>query len=132
MNAPLKKLPEMIKKGAPHVIHSDRQLAEYTDALFYLTEKTDRTSEEQEAVELLTLLIEHYESGHYPVPDTDAASVLRFLLEQSGLSQRDIADDLGGESAVSLILNGKRQLNRDHIGRLSRRFNVSPAVFFKN
>jgi HTH-type transcriptional regulator/antitoxin HigA len=56
--------------------------------------------------------------------------VLRFLLGHSGLSQRDIAPELGSESTVSLVLSGKRKLNRDHIARLSRRFHVSPAVFF--
>jgi HTH-type transcriptional regulator/antitoxin HigA len=38
--------------------------------------------------------------------------------------------ELGSESTVSLVLSGKRQLNRDHIARLSRRFHVSPSVFF--
>ena len=56
--------------------------------------------------------------------------VLRFLLEQNGLSHRDIASELASESTVSLILSGKRQLNRAHIERLSERFHVSPVVFF--
>ena len=46
------------------------------------------------------------------------------------LSQRDIAAELGSESTVSLVLSGKRRLNRDHIARLSQRFHVSPSVFF--
>ncbi len=82
------------------------------------------------AIELMTLLVERYEQEHYPVPAADPPDVLRFLLEQSGLSQRDIASELGSESTVSLVLSGKRQLNRLHIERLSRRFNLSPAVFF--
>jgi HTH-type transcriptional regulator/antitoxin HigA len=64
------------------------------------------------------------------VPDADPIDVLRFLLDQNGLSQRDIAAELGSESTVSLVLSGKRRLNRDHIARLSRRFHVSPSVFF--
>ncbi|MGH9353605.1 MAG: helix-turn-helix domain-containing protein [Terriglobia bacterium] len=120
----------MIKQGAPHVIHSDEELAEYTKALFELTAKPDPTQEEEEAIELLTLLIERYETEHYPVPDADPVDVLRFLLAQNGLSQRDIGAELGGESTVSLVLTGKRRLNRNHIERLSRRFHVSPSVFF--
>ena len=102
----------------------------YTDALFELTRKPNPTRDEEEAIELMTVLVERYESEHYPVPEVEPADVLRFLLEQNGLSQRDIAPDLGSESTVSLILSGKRRLNRDHIAKLSRRFNVSPAVFF--
>jgi len=29
-----------------------------------------------------------------------------------------------------MILNGKRNLTKDHIAKLSARFNVSPALFF--
>jgi HTH-type transcriptional regulator / antitoxin HigA len=130
MSAALANPVEMIRQGAPHVIHSDEELAEYTQVLFALTAKSDPTPTEEEAIELLTLLIERYEAEHYPVPDADPVGVLRFLLEQNGLSQRDIAAELGSESTVSLVLSGKRRLNRDHIARLSQRFHVSPSVFF--
>jgi HTH-type transcriptional regulator / antitoxin HigA len=120
----------MIRRGAPHVIHSDEELVEYTKALFKLTAKAGPTPEEEGAIELLTLLIERYESERYPVPDADPVGVLRFLLDRNGLSQRDIAAELGSESTVSLILSGKRQLNRTHIERLSQCFHVSPSVFF--
>jgi HTH-type transcriptional regulator/antitoxin HigA len=120
----------MIRQGAPRLIHSDKELEEYTLALFALTAKPDPTPEEVEAIELMTLLVERYEQERYPIPAAEPADVLRFLLEHNGLSQRDVAPELGSESTVSLVLSGKRKLNRDHIERLSRRFNVSPAVFF--
>jgi HTH-type transcriptional regulator/antitoxin HigA len=121
---------EMIRRGAPRLIHNDEELAEYTAALFELTAKADPSREEEEAIDVLTLLIDRYESENSPIPDAEPVDVLRFLLERNGLTQRDIASELGSESTVSLVLSGKRQLNRDHIARLSRRFNVSPAVFF--
>ena len=130
MSTALANPADMIRQGAPHLIHSDEELAKYTEALFKLTAKADPTPVEEEAVELLTLLIERYEAERYPVPDADPIDVLRFLLDRNGLSQRDIAAELGSESTVSLVLSGKRRLNRDHIARLSRRFHVSPAVFF--
>jgi HTH-type transcriptional regulator/antitoxin HigA len=130
MSTTLANPTEMIRQGAPRLIHSDEELAEYTEVLFDLTAKADPTLDEEKAIELMTLLIDRYESERFPVPAAEPADVLRFLLEQNGLSQRDIAPELGSESTVSLVLSGKRQLNRDHIARLSRRFNVSPAVFF--
>ena len=131
MSTVLANPAEMIRQGAPHLIHSDEELAEYTKALFDLTVKAAPSPEEEEAIELLTLLVERYETERYPVPDADPIDVLRFLLDQNGLSQRDIAEELGSESTVSLVLAGKRLLNRDHITRLSQRFHVSPSVFFK-
>jgi HTH-type transcriptional regulator/antitoxin HigA len=130
MSTVLANPTEMIRRGAPRLIHSDAELAEYTEALFNLTAKPDPTPDEEEAIELMTLLVERYEQERYPVPEAEPADVLRFLLERNSLSQRDIAAEFGSESTVSLVLSGKRQLNRDHIARLSRRLNVSPAVFF--
>jgi len=130
MSTALANPTAMIRQGAPHLIHSDEELAKYTEALFKLTANSDPKPEEKEAIELLTLLIERYEAERYPVPDADPIDVLRFLLDQNGLSQRDIAAELGSESTVSLVLSGKRRLNRDHIARLSQRFRVSPSVFF--
>ena len=130
MSTVLANPTEMIRRGAPRLIHSDEELAKYTEELFKLTAKSRPTLAEEEAIELLTLLIERYESERYPVPQADPIDVLRFLLEQNALSQRDIAAELGSESTVSLVLAGKRRLNRDHIARLSRRFHVSPSLFF--
>lgn len=130
MSTTLANPAEMIRRGAPRLIHSDAELAEYTHALFELTAKVNPIAEEEEAIELMTLLVERYESERYPVPNAEPIDVLKFLLEQNSLSQRDIAVELGSESTVSLVLSGKRQLNRDHIARLSQRFSVSPAVFF--
>lgn len=121
---------EMIRRGAPHVIHTDEELEVYTEALLELTSQANRGEEQEEAIELLTLLIEQYENEKYPIPDVEPQEVLRFLLDQSGLSQKDLIPEFGAESTISLVLAGKRKLTRDHIARLSKRFSVSPAVFF--
>jgi len=121
---------EMIRRGAPHLIHSDEELADYTACLFNLTAKDQTTPDEDEAIGLLTLLIERYEADRYPVPASDPVTVLRYLMESYGLNQKDLIPEFGVESTVSLVLSGKRQMNRDHIERLSKRFHVSPAVFF--
>ena len=130
MSTTLANPAEMIRLGAPRLIHSDKELASYTQALFDLTAKPAPTAHDDEAIALLTLLIDQYESQHHAVPDAEPADVLRFLLDQNGLTQRDIANELGSETTVSLILSGRRQLTRDHILRLSRRFHVAPSVFF--
>jgi len=120
----------MIERGAPHLIRTEEQLDAYTKALYRLTAEPHPAPAEVEAIELLTLLIERYEEQHYTLPTATPADVLRFLLDRHGLRQRDIAASLGGESVVSEVLSGKRKLNAAHIEQLSKRFHVSPAVFF--
>lgn len=129
MSAALANPVEMIRQGAPRPIRSEKQLAEYTRMLSELDSKPKPTRDEEDAIELLTLLIEHYEDEHYHIPDASPVDVLRFLLSQHGLTQREIAPELGSETTVSLVLSGKRELTREHITRLSARFHVSPAVF---
>ncbi len=121
---------KMIERGAPHLIRTEAQLAAYTKALYQLTAEPHPTPAQVEAIELLTVLIERYEELNYSLPKASPADVLRFLLSQHDLKQRDLAEDLGGESVVSEVLSGKRRLNAAHIEQLSRRFHVSPAVFF--
>lgn len=120
----------MIERGALHLIESEDQLAAYTKALYRLTAEPRPTAAQMKAIELLTLLIERYEEEHYAVPKASPGDVLRFLIARHGLKQRDLAEELGGESVVSEVLRGKRRLNASHIEQLSKRFHVSPAVFF--
>ena len=120
---------EMIAHGAPRVIHNDEELEEYSDALFHLTALKNPSLAEREAVELLTLLVERYEEEHYPVPGADPISVLRFLIENQGLTQRDLIPQFGTESAVSMFLAGKRKLTTEQIRRLADRFKLPANVF---
>ena len=57
-------------------------------------------------------------------------AVLQFLTDQHGLMQKDLVDVFVTRSIVSEVLNGKREMSEDHIRRLSRRFCVSPELFF--
>jgi HTH-type transcriptional regulator / antitoxin HigA len=75
-------------------------------------------------------LIEAYEEEHHSVPDASPVEVLRTLMDANDLRQKDLASVFGSESIVSEVLHKKRDLNKTHIEKLSKRFRVSPAVFF--
>jgi HTH-type transcriptional regulator / antitoxin HigA len=122
---------DMIERGAPHLIHNDEDLERYTSALFWLTEKENPTEAEFEAIELLGVLIEKYEQEHYPVEPAEPEDVVRFLLDQNDLQQRDLVPIFGSESAVSMFLRGKRSLTLDQVRGLSERFHLSPAAFMR-
>ena len=79
--------------------------------------------------ETLVILIEHYEEENFPVKDKQGVDVLKFLMEQNNLKQKDLVGILGGKSTVSEILNEKRPLNLQHIRVLADKFHVKPATF---
>jgi HTH-type transcriptional regulator/antitoxin HigA len=116
--------------GAPRVITSEAQHDDYVSALLELERQKKLTLTERNFAELLTLLIEAYEEKHYPIRSASPLEVLQELMTANDLRQKDLAPLFGSESIVSEVLSGKRGLNKRHIEKLSRRFKVSPELFF--
>jgi HTH-type transcriptional regulator / antitoxin HigA len=79
-------------------------------------------------LDTLGTLVHAYEEQHHPMPECSGVEVLRFLMEEHGLSQSDLPE-VGSQGVVSDILRGKRELNVRQIRALAKRFQVSPAVF---
>lgn len=90
-----------------------------------------RTAGEDALLDILTDLIEKFESKAYPQPrnKTKPAETIRFLMEQNGLSQKDLWPLLGGKSHTSEVVRGKRKVSNRQAGLLGKRFAVSPAIF---
>jgi HTH-type transcriptional regulator/antitoxin HigA len=121
----------LLKKVPPKVIRTEKENEAYTEILYELDQRSKRlTAAEKELAELLTLLIEDFEEKRYRLPRAKPVDVVRFLMEQHSLLQKDLVDVFGTRSIVSEVLSGKRELNKEHIARLSARFHVSPEVFF--
>jgi HTH-type transcriptional regulator/antitoxin HigA len=98
--------------------------------LWKLEHKGELSDEENRLAELLTLLITDYEDKHYQLRAATPLEVVKELMAANNLKQKDLVDVFGTESIVPEVLNGKRELNKDHIKRLSERFAVSPPLFF--
>ena len=62
------------------------------------------------------------------MPECGGADVLRFLMDEHGLSQSALPE-AGSQGVVSEILSRKRELNLRQIRVLAKRFHVSPAIF---
>ena len=73
--------------------------------------------------------VEDFERERFPRPKVSANELLGYLLELKGLKQVDLAEELGGQSVVSDILNGKRELNIKQIRALAKKFKVPASVF---
>jgi HTH-type transcriptional regulator / antitoxin HigA len=121
----------LLAKTLPAVIHSEKENEHYTTLLEELDHKPGKlTPAEQRLAELLTLLIEDFEEKHYSLRPATGIEALEELMEANGLKQKDVVGIFGTPSIISEVLNGKRKLTTEHIRRLSRRFRVSPELFF--
>jgi HTH-type transcriptional regulator/antitoxin HigA len=119
-----------LEVSSPTPIRSDRQHEQYLTVLDKLAGRENPTSDEEKYAEVLVTLIEAYEEEHHSIPDASPVEVLRTLMDASGLRQKDLVPIFGSESIVSEVLHKKRGLNKTHIEKLSKRFQISPAVFF--
>jgi len=119
-----------LQVSSPTPITSQRQHQEYLAVLDKLASKDNPTSEEDKYAEVLMALIEAYEEEHHAIPDASPVEVLRLLMDANGLRQKNLVPIFGSESIVSEVLHEKRDLNKTHIEKLSKRFRVSPAAFF--
>lgn len=80
-------------------------------------------------LEIVGNIIAVYEERRYPIADAEPREVLRLLMEQNNLQQKDLAAELGSQSVVSEILGGKRAINARQAKALAARFAVSPGAF---
>lgn len=79
-------------------------------------------------VDALSYLISVYEEKNFKVPKISAVEVLKFLMVEHELSQKDLPE-IASQGVLSEILNNKRTLNVRQIKLLAKRFGVSPATF---
>ncbi len=134
MTARALRIPEyadLLVQTLPSVIHSEEDNERFISILEELERRSHEwTPAEVKLAELLTLLIEQFEEENYQLKAATPIDVLHELMESNDLKQKDLVDIFGAESTVSAVLNGKRDMTREHIKRLSKRFKVSPEVFF--
>lgn len=112
---------------------SIRNEHEYDLAVEHLNRLLDEVGPDEQhplytLLDTLGTLIHAYEEEHHPIPECSGVDVLRFLMEEHGLTQSDLPE-VGSQGVVSDILQGKRELNVRQIRAMAMRFHVSPAVF---
>ena len=74
---------------------------------------------------------ETYEDKHHQIDLEGVGPIeaLKFLLDQHGLSGRDLGRILGQAQLGGKILRGERELSKNHIRKLCDYFKVSPELF---
>ena len=120
----------LLARNLPRVIKTEEENEKYIGILEEMERRPNLNEDEKEFAELLTVLIEKFEDAHYELRPSTPLEVISELMDANDLRQKDLVDVFGTESIVSEVLNGKRELNKDHIKKLSVRFNVSPELFF--
>ncbi|WYL93189.1 MAG: transcriptional regulator [Gloeotrichia echinulata IR180] len=114
----------------PRSIKSEEDLEKTQAVVDNLLDKGKLTESEEDYLNLLGILIHEYEEQQDLVPDIYGVELLKVLMVELNLKQKDLVPIFKTESIVSDVLKGKRKLTVEHIQNLAEFFHISPAVFF--
>ncbi len=89
-------------------------------------------SPEGDQVEVLSTLIEAYEAEHYPIPAPDPIAAVEFMMEQKGLTRRDLEPAIGSRGRVSEILNRRRPLTLPMVRALTALLHIPAEVLVQS
>src|SRR6267142_2361548 len=123
---------ELVRRFPLKPLTSDKELDQAIEVVNSLVDRgfDNLTRGEEAYLDVLSDLVEKYESEHRPISDASPVEMLRFFIDDRKTNQRAVA--LGSRIAVSTmseILAGRRQMNLEHMQKLARFFNVDVAVF---
>ena len=88
-------------------------------------------SKQADELEVLTLLVEKYESAEFPTELPDPIEAIKFRMEQQGLKQKDLVPMIGSRGKVSEILSRKRPLTLSMIRSLHKHLGIPANVLLQ-
>jgi len=128
--SPVLEYKRLIAEVPPKVIHSERENRYYLEKLEELNDRwAELTKAEKDLYDTISVLVEDFERKAYNIRATTPIEAIKELMLANNLKQKDLVGVFETPSIASEVLKGKRSLTTDHIRRLGKRFNVSPAVF---
>ena len=112
------------------IIKSAGQYNEYCKQLEDLIFENSSDQDNADEIELLTYLIEKWDSEQNSFIDSDPIQLLKGLMTEQNLKAKDLVEILGvSKGLVSDIINYKKGLSKDIIRSLSSFFKVSQEAF---
>ncbi|HEX7380155.1 MAG TPA: helix-turn-helix domain-containing protein [Pirellulales bacterium] len=111
-------------------IESDEELDRAIAVINCLLDKPRLSAGEQGYLDVLSDLVEKYESSAHPFGPVSDGDMLRHLIEAKGVTENEVsqATQIAGP-AISDILSGKRQFTRSQVAKVASYFRVDPTVF---
>jgi HTH-type transcriptional regulator/antitoxin HigA len=126
-----RKYGRLLARTLPRAIKTEEENERAISEIERLMDKGEEnlSPEEENLLELLTVLVEKFEDEHYEISDATPAEVIKMLMEERGLRQRDLLPILGSSGVTSEVVTGKRRPSKTQARALARFFRVSPEVF---
>lgn len=94
--------------------------------------EASRNTPEGDELEIVSLLVENYESRVYNILPPDPIDAILFRMDQLGLARKDLEAYLGGRSRVSEILSRKKPLSLSMIKSLYTNLGIPADILLSD
>ena len=110
-----------------------RNEADYELALQEIDRCLDAASgsPERDQLEVLTVLVDDYEAKHHSIGPPEPIAAIEFVLEQRGLSRKDLEGVIGSSGRISEVMNKQRSLTLAMIRKLVETFDLPADVLIR-
>lgn len=115
----------------PRPIMCDEQYWATQDVIDALLSEAELSVDAQAYLHLLSMLMESYDEAQETIPDLRGIELLRTLIEESDLRQKDLLPIFKHESTISDVFSGRRNLTVAHINQLAAMFELPHHLFFE-
>jgi HTH-type transcriptional regulator/antitoxin HigA len=88
-------------------------------------------SPEGERLDILVTLLEAYEQKHFPMDLPDPVEAIKFVIDQRGLTVKDLEPMIGRPNRVYEVLSHKRPLTLKMIWRLHKDLRIPAECLIK-
>ncbi len=89
-------------------------------------------SEDEDKLDILATLVEHYEEARWPVKDdADPIDLLHFAISDMGHTQAELAALLGSRSRASEVLSRRRALTVEMIRTISEAWKIPAGLLVR-
>ncbi|MGB2926814.1 MAG: hypothetical protein WBB82_16055 [Limnothrix sp.] len=123
---------DLLQAFPPRPIKSVEEFDAVQVVIDALLDSQEMTTDQQDYLNVLGTLIHEYEEKNIVIPDLCGVELLKALIDEFSLKQKDLVSVFKTESIVSDILKGKRKFTVEHIEKLATFFHVSPSVFLNH
>jgi HTH-type transcriptional regulator / antitoxin HigA len=108
------------------VIKNDKQYYEYCEVLETLVDNPALSKEQMEEMEMLQLLIDHYDGQQLEPVFADPVEIIKAIIRENGLKAADLSQILQvSPGLISDIFNYKKGLSKEMIRKISSHFKIS-------
>jgi HTH-type transcriptional regulator/antitoxin HigA len=122
---------EIITTFPPRPITCEAEFIATQNRIDFIVNRRNLTQDDRDYLNVLGTLVYDYEQKHEPMPVLKGIKLLKALMIEDNIQEKDLIYIFESESWVSEVMNGKRELTVSQIQKLAKFFHLSPVAFLE-